>query len=621
MRQWDTSSVYDSYDLNLPTGSHTYLFKVCIDDSTPYTYGDEQILFGRVNSPTRTSISASGDWAIGFVRIPKKNTGQIFFRIGYKGQESFKMYSQEFPIFDGNIYSVMLRRNLPDSGYEFNANFDSIPSEYDLWVKRNDSGNQIVNLTSSAICYLTASNIQYGQGGLLKIGGWFADINGQGFTGCFDKFQVWRQPLPYGNMEDYTNNFNAYAFNDGVNVPYETLMFRMHTDYPFDQLKNGLWVNGNPYLAVSSSAKLSVLYGDPTNVDYMVSNNACIGSIKVVDGPCGAVFQSVYPYQFKVFNYPSTWGISNYGPNKFRNEKTRYISQSVEARFDNLARSTYVDPNSMAPDSNQVGFFVDPQEFKNRDIVRYFGNFDFMDVIGDPSYEFSQSYDQLRVYRNQYAADHNQYSGSRTLFNELQTIYKLYFNRSIFESIKNVIPARVNALLGIVIEPTILERPKYQAKPIKSSALYALSCSLHRYNGESGSIPQMRFNLIPSQSFYVNMTDLATPTRDYPVNYGGNYIRDLSDDFEFGYFSAGVPTRTIDFSANPLFGYAPLTVRFYNNSFGPTSFYWDFGDGTYSNDSQPYHTYYQAGVYKVTLYGYYGTYQLINTKVNYINAL
>lgn len=46
MRQWDTSSQYDSYDLNLPTSSYTYLFKVRIDDSTPYTYGVEQTLFG-----------------------------------------------------------------------------------------------------------------------------------------------------------------------------------------------------------------------------------------------------------------------------------------------------------------------------------------------------------------------------------------------------------------------------------------------------------------------------------------------------------------------------------------------------------------------------------------------
>lgn len=545
MRQWDTSSRYDSYDLNLPSKSHTYLFKISIDDSSPYAYGSEKTLFGRVDTDVRNSVSASGAWGVGFVRVPKKNTGKIWFRIGIKGAETFKLYSQEFPLFDGNIYSVMLRRNFPDESYEgvFNFNqgsvWNAIPAKYDLWVKRNDSGNQVVNLTSSAICYITASNMEFLAEGNLKIGGWFADVNGQGFTGAFDKFQIWRSPLPDANMEDYTNNFNAYAFR-GDTLPYENLMFRMHTDYPFNQLETKMWVNGNPYLAVSSSNKLNALYSDSTNVDYMVSSNAWVGATKIVDGPCGPVSQSVYPYQFKVFNYPSTWGISKYGPNKFRNEKTRYVSQSIEARFDNLDRSTFVDPNATAPDSNQVGFFVDPQDFKNRDIVRYFGNFDFMDVIGDPGYEFSQSYDALRIYRNEYVTNRNQYSGSRTLFNELQTIYKLYFNRSVFESIKNVIPARTNALLGVVIEPTILERPKYKLQPITTSFDASCMARVGRYLGDTGSLARISGSVVPSQSIYIDMTDLATPNRDYPVNYGGNYIRDLSDGFELGHFASGI---------------------------------------------------------------------------------
>jgi hypothetical protein len=620
MRQWDTSSRYDSYDLNLPTGSHTYLFKVSIDDVSPYTYGNEQTLFGRVQTSVRNSVSASGEWGVGFVRIPKKNAGKIWFRIGYEGAETFKFYSQEFPLFDGNIYSVMLRRNYPDLGYEFDPNYDAVPAKYDLWIKRNDSGNQLVNLTSSAVCYLTASNIQFGSGGKVKIGGWFTDVNGQGFTGAFDKFQIWKAPLPDDNLEDYTNNFSAYAFR-GDTVPYENLMFRMHTDYPFNQLQTGMWVNGNPYLAVSSSFKLNALYSDPTDVDYMVSTNAWSGSTKIVDGPCGPVSESVYPYQFKVFNYPSTWGISKYGPNKFRNEKTRYVSQSIEARFDNIDRSTFVDPQATAPDSNQVGFFVDPQDFKNRDIVRYFGNFDFMDVIGDPGYEFSQSYDKLRVYRNEYATDRNQYSGSRTLFNELQTIYKLYFNRSIFESIKNVIPARVNALLGVVIEPTILERPKYQLQPITTSFDAALVAQVGRYSGDSGSLVGISGSIIPTGSIYIDLTDLTTPNRDYPVNYGGNYISDLADAFQFGHFASGVPSRTVDFVGIPVNGYSTLRVHFTNLSFGPTSYIWDFGDGTTSTDVNPIHDYLTPGVYTVTLSGYYGAFRLNKTKANYITVI
>ena len=630
MRQWNTSSKYDSYDLQLPSDAHTYLFKVSIDDSAPYTYGHEQILFGRVEDSSRTSLSGSGEWAVGFVRIPKQNTGKIFFRIGYNNQPAFKLYSQEFPLFDGNIYSVMLRRNYPDPGFEFDPNYDAVPAKYDLWVKRNEFGNQLVNLTASGICYDSETNIRFGQGGHLKIGGWFADWNGQGYTGCFDKFQVWKEPLPDSNAEDYTNNFSAYSFR-GDTIPYETLYFRMHTDYPFNQLETGRWVNGNPYFTSESYSKIQTVWPlvTPANVDYIVSSMAWSGSTNIVDGPCGPVSQSVYPFQFKVLDYPSTWGISKYGPNKFRNEKTRFVSQSVEARFDNLDRSTYVDPSATAPDSNQVGFFVDPQDFKNRDIVRYFGNFDFMDAIGDPGYQYSQSYDSLKLFRKEYAEDRNQYSGSRTLFNEILTTYKLYFNRSVFEAIKNVIPARTNALLGVVIEPTILERPKYQLKTIDTSGSYAFEVPVGHYAPQTCSLMSMSVVLIPTQSLDLNLGYVSLPLADYPVNYGGNYIRDLSDEFELGHFAAGVPPRTIDFDAYllcyaqtlPLLGYVPLTVQFINNSFGASTYSWDFGDGHSSTEFAPSHSYQEDGVYTVTLTGYYGAFGLHKVRTSYITVV
>jgi len=622
MRQWDTSSRYDSYDLQLPTGSHTYMFKISIDGAEPYTYEKEQILFGRVEDTDRASISGSGEWEVGFIRIPKKNSGKIFFRIGYKGQEAFKMYSQEFPLFDGNIYSIILRRNFPDEGFEFNPNYDLIPAEFDLNVKRNEFGNQIVNLTSSLICYDSSSNVRFNQGGRLKIGGWFADWNGQGYTGCFDKFQVWRDPVPDSNIEDYTNNFSAYSFRGNTSFPYESLYFRMHTDYPFNQIDTGRWVNGNPYFAISSSAKLLSLYGEPhANVDYLISSMAWSGSTKVVDGLCGPESKSAYPFQFKAFDYPSTWKISKYGPNRFHNEKTRFVSQSVDVRFDNLARSTYNNISITAPDSNQIGFFVDPQDFKNRDIVRYFGDFDFMDTIGDPGYQYSASYTSLKMFRKEYANNRNQYSGSRTLFNEILTSYKMYFNRSVFETIKNVIPARTNAILGVAIEPTILERPKYQIRPVTSSIEYALDTTIDKYFKQTSSLVNINAQIVPSQSMNLNAGYVFLPIRDYPVNYGGNYIQDLADPFEFGHFAGGVPTRTIDFTGNPLYGYAPLTVYFNNESFGASNYSWDFGDGQTSTEKNPVHIYTTPGIYTVTLMGYYGKYGLHKIRQSYIKVV
>lgn len=54
----------------------------------------------------------------------------------------------------------------------------------------------------------------------------------------------------------------------------------------------------------------------------------------------------------------------------------------------------------------------------------------------------------------------------------------------------------------------------------------------------------------------------------------------------------------------PQIGCAPQTITFQNYGRG-TSFLWDFGDGTSSNDTTPTHTYNESGLYDITLIAYY----------------
>lgn len=602
MYQWDTSSVYDTFRVPAPSNAKTFLTKVSIDSSEPYTYGKEQILFGRVSgSAISSSISGSGDWSVGFERIPRQNSGKVFFRIGYKGAEQFSIFSPEFPLFDGNIYSIMLRRNLPSAEFQSSSNVDAVPCRYDLYVQRNEFGRRAVYLTSSRVCYTASVNQLFDvspTSSYVMLGGWFSYHNGQGYTGTMDKWQMWHDPITDGNFEDYVNHINSYSFSGSIS-PEKSLLFRMHTDYPFDlrQIASGSpippnfdglsgtssvylgeWRNANTYYALSSSAKLDTVFGllYAPSVDFMVSVNPWHGAQKLVynSASCQYVSQSTYPFQFKVVDYPSTLATSRYGPNKFRNEKIRHVSQSIATRFDDKGRSTFVARNSAAPDSNQIGFFVDPQDFKNKDIVRFFGNYDFMDAIGNPINQFSGSYDALRSFRSTYARSKNEYSGSRTLFNELMILYKFYFNRSIFEAIKNLTPARSNTLVGVIIEPTVLERPKYQAKPVfgesnTGSVFYSTITASHYFRDPntkllrlSMSLDYTEFNIDTSLVSQFNTASLPKnltmdidvryinlPSVTYPVNYlpQGTYVSDVPDAFQLGHYgSLGAFLQLVD---------------------------------------------------------------------------
>jgi len=62
------------------------------------------------------------------------------------------------------------------------------------------------------------------------------------------------------------------------------------------------------------------------------------------------------------------------------------------------------------------------------------------------------------------------------------------------------------------------------------------------------------------------------------------------------------PAPTVNFSARPVNGTAPLRVSFTNRTTGPvTSWKWDFGDGSTSTVTSPTHVYSLPGRYTATL--------------------
>jgi PKD repeat protein len=106
--------------------------------------------------------------------------------------------------------------------------------------------------------------------------------------------------------------------------------------------------------------------------------------------------------------------------------------------------------------------------------------------------------------------------------------------------------------------------------------------------------------------------DGATSTEQNPSHIytqRGMFTAKLTVTNEFGsstaikkdYISIGMGPKA-DFTATPTNGNVPLPVKFTDNSQGQvTSWQWDFGDGKASNEKDPVHTYWTAGVYNVVL--------------------
>lgn len=86
----------------------------------------------------------------------------------------------------------------------------------------------------------------------------------------------------------------------------------------------------------------------------------------------------------------------------------------------------------------------------------------------------------------------------------------------------------------------------------------------------------------------------------------GNYSVTLTTNNSF--YTESV-TQVITIGTTPIAGFSFIhcSNNFINNSSCATSFYWNFGDGTFSNLTLPSHQYADTGYYQVTLTAYNGT--------------
>jgi len=82
-------------------------------------------------------------------------------------------------------------------------------------------------------------------------------------------------------------------------------------------------------------------------------------------------------------------------------------------------------------------------------------DFDFDDFIGDPRDEFRVNYPELRSIRREYF---KRYQRTNNFFDYLRILN--FYDSSVFTQVKNLVPARAKTSVGILIEPTILERSK-----------------------------------------------------------------------------------------------------------------------------------------------------------------
>lgn len=162
--------------------------------------------------------------------------------------------------------------------------------------------------------------------------------------------------------------------------------------------------------------------------------------------------------------------------------------QSKKVRIDDVLSISKLSPDKLSTisrydysesDSNKLVIAFSTADYVNFDIYNHMGISNLDDYIADPNSEFSSNYNALHTLRSRYFDKYVQ----RNDINSLIRLLSVY-DYSFFDQLKQLIPAKINLISGILIEPHILERSKLQfTKPLKiESNLYEPVYNLNIWN-------------------------------------------------------------------------------------------------------------------------------------------
>jgi hypothetical protein len=295
---------------------------------------------------------------------------------------------------------------------------------------------------------------------------------GTNYSGSVDEFRLWSSQLNTDRFYEHVSFPEMINGND-IYGSTDELHFRLDFEYPknlatYTTLPN---VDTNIYypliqLNPSSSLQLTRNILEETgsiNFTAIKSENIYTAYSASVSG-----FPSIstYPYQFEVIDRTIVLEIPDLGGGRYSTNKVRFESQTDfngndandGVNLSSKSRATKKSFDQAPTDSNRVGLFFSPTKELNIDIAKSLGGLNLDNYIGDPADRTKSNYKSLDTLRNYYF----QRFDGRDIYAYINLI-KLY-EKSMFEDIKKMLPARVKATTGLLIEPHILERSKIAQK-------------------------------------------------------------------------------------------------------------------------------------------------------------
>ena len=448
--------------------------------------------FKAASGSNQVLVRRGDDWAI---RLKDNGSSDRYGYVSFmlSGSNGYReLLSSELPVYDGDFWSVMLTRNASGSGDYLTSDFSGSNVSYNLFTKQYDSGRSKIVYESSTSLLISGSqsvasasyNLAYsGSGTTVTIGGPEENTYfGESFSGSMMEYRNWTTPLKESAFDNHVASPIAFDGNH-ISASYTDLVTR----YSFDDDKD-LSVGANQYFQDVTADQSFTSSAAPNNYTSLLLPH----------------FESVVD-ELKM-------KMPNLGPS---NQSSRKIRIEDDERIDKVGNpvlkfneSITIPAYDKAPlDSNKLGIFFSPSAAINEDIISSFPNIDFDQYIGDPRDQYKENYTGLQTARNLYW---KKYSGPNNFWDYLRLLK--YYDASLYKQVHTLVPARANATVGILIEPTIFERDKIiiGKEPSFETQHHVTLIEVGNSVSESGEFKNFEDNINWSNPYGINKHKMVT---------------------------------------------------------------------------------------------------------------
>lgn len=362
------------------------------------------------------------DWFVTVNRTGSDEKGNLTFYLGDGTNYKTASIKNEY-LYDDIPLNIMIRRNISDDTLSSN-------NTYDFILKTSKYGKITVDRSASiSINGSTESNYNRGwsSDGTLFIGSGSSNIQTSSLlSGSIFELRYWTKPLLTSSFNNHVMAARSYNGNTPTSSFYDL---------------QAQWKFWQPFNA-EVTASIKSMHPDQKKSNFFSSP------------------KDAYFYQLNRDSFVSTVEVYNMEVATIANntpfsEKIRIDSASLQGALKIDESTTVTAFDRFSIDSNKLMVAFSPQHVINEDIYEAIGYTVLDDYLGEYSNVDKDEYPALKRFAQEYWKKYT----TRNDFTAYLRLVSL-FDFSVFDQIRQTLPIRTNEILGLVVEPNVLERSK-----------------------------------------------------------------------------------------------------------------------------------------------------------------